>query len=180
VIDADLAGVIGLDGHDGAGKTTLALALAAASGSAYVRPFSGAVGSALLDAADRSDTAAVLEIGRDALTGALAEHGRPLVLDRSWLTVASLLPVAEFAAGWSTWIPTVLCWSALPVTLERLATRDEQPESVAWHQHYLQRYLALSEHFGVPVLRTDGGSPEDCLALLRDRLLPAAGFNLAS
>ncbi|MFL6164076.1 MAG: hypothetical protein ACJ74U_17885 [Jatrophihabitantaceae bacterium] len=171
--DARLTGVIGLDGHDGAGKTTLAVALAGVSGSAYVRPFSGAVGRELMAAAEKADTAAVAEIGRTALSGALADHGRPLVLDRSWMTVASLMPATEFAACWSIWIPTVLCWSALPATLERLASRSEEPRTAAWHRHYLERYLAISEQFGVPVLRTDDRTPAECLALLLSEFAPA-------
>jgi cytidylate kinase len=166
--DAQINGALGLDGHDGAGKTTLALALARAAGASYARPFSGAVGRELMAAAEKADTMAVCEIGHRALTSALEDHGRPLVLDRSWMTVASLVPTVEFNAAWSVWIPTVLCWTDLPTTLSRLASRREEPQSPAWHQQYLERYLAISQYYSVPVLHTTDHSVTECIVILND------------
>jgi hypothetical protein len=164
------ARVVALDGHDGAGKTTIATALAHALGAEYVRPFGGATGHALMAAATAHDHAQVLTIGHDALHDALETHREApaLVLDRSWLTVASLVEPEQFAAAWTLWIPTILCWSDLATTLARLDQRTEAPEELAWHTLYLDRYLELARRFDVPVLRTDTAPVEDCVRSVQE------------
>lgn len=168
--------VVALDGHDGAGKTTIATALAEVLGAQYVRPFGGATGHALMAAATAHDHAQVLAIGHDALHGAIEtrREAPALVLDRSWMTVASLVETDDFAASWSLWVPTILCWSDLGTTLARLEQRTEAPEELAWHTLYLDRYLDLARRFDVPVLRTDTAPVDDCVRAAQEL---AAGWH---
>ncbi|HEX7168530.1 MAG TPA: hypothetical protein VF230_16230 [Acidimicrobiales bacterium] len=163
-----LPSVVALDGHDGSGKTTLARGLAASWGGTYGRPFGGARGSALLRAGERGDVDAVVALGEEGLRAAVEESGgaRPLVLDRAWMTVASLVDWDAFASRWQWWVPTVLCWADLDTTLARVGARDEHPMPRSWHEHYLQRYLALAETTNTYVLRTDLESPAASAALL--------------
>lgn len=163
------ARVVALDGHDGAGKTTIATALADALDGVYVRPFGGATGRALMAAATAHDPVQVLAVGEGALRDALGAHrdSPVVVLDRSWMTVASLVEPAEFAAAWTLWVPTVLCWSDLTTTLQRLAVRTEEPEDTSWHSFYLDRYLELARRFDVPVVRTDRASVASCVDAVR-------------
>ena len=163
--------VFGLDGHDGTGKTTLALALADRFGANYQRPFEGRMGAALLKAGDRQDFEEILGIGKEGILSAI-ERGRGhdiTILDRSWMTVASLVGEANFAAffrRWNYWIPTVLCWTDLEVTLERLSFREEPREAIEKHRYYLHVYRILAQHVGCPIIRTDLNPKEECLTIL--------------
>jgi hypothetical protein len=160
---------IGLDGHDGSGKTTLALGLAGRLGGTYARPFSGAFGAEFLAAGESGDVQRTIELGRIGIERALASAAaEPVVLDRSWLTVASLVPWSMMLECWTVWIPTVLCYADLPTTLSRLERRtNDSTEPTDWHEHYLQKYLESAAERDVTVLRTDdGASVEATLAVL--------------
>lgn len=161
-------GVYALDGHDGAGKTTLARWFASAVGGVYHRPFQGKLGAQLLKAANLRDFQTVIAIGKQGIYNALSVAGscRPLILDRAWMTVASLLPWDEFSSSWDLWIPTVLCWADLDTTLERLAQRTEEPESIDTHNHYIQVYRSLAEHSNSYIIRTDVSAMSQCHELL--------------
>jgi hypothetical protein len=168
-----LSGVVALDGHDGAGKTTLARDLAEHISGVYARPFQGATGEALLAAGAAGDLDRLIEVGDGAIRAALDASGRhrPVVLDRGWMTVASLCagePFEVFAARWRLWIPTALCWADLPTTLDRLSDRDEHPETVAAHRHYLDVYRCLADRTDSLIVRTDLESRQRCLGLLSD------------
>jgi cytidylate kinase len=172
--DQILGPLIALDGHDGSGKTTLAIAFADRIGGSYARPFSGTLGKELLKAGESGDVEGVVELGQRGLDRAIAEAERfPVVLDRSWITVASLI-ASESLAKWTVRIPTVLCFSDLRTTLERLELRtDEFLEPVAWHTRFLEIYLDIAERHNVPILRTDTGDP---ISVTLDKLEQLARF----
>jgi hypothetical protein len=151
-------GCVGIDGHDGSGKTTIALEVARRLGATYARPFGGDVGARLM-AAVGAGPSEVIRVGDDALRAAAdVPEGSAVILDRSWLTVASLTPDEDFTAAWTLWLPTVLCWADLPTTLARLAVRDEAAESERSHRYYIARYRDLAASRGVPVVDTSGAS----------------------
>ena len=165
--------IVALDGHDAAGKTTLANALANAIGALYRRPFHGSLGAALIRAGEKQDFDEVITLGEEGIRAAIEspEERVPIVLDRSWMTVASLikqnrLPV--FFERWQWWIPTALCWADLVTTMQRLAHRDEPKEAVGVHQHYLAAYKFLAERSNAFTVRTDVHSERVCLKLLRN------------
>jgi thymidylate kinase len=167
----DLNRVYALDGHDGAGKTTLARGLADRLNAAYQRPFHGALGAALLQAAEQKDQAKVIALGQEGIESALTAAGadRPIILDRGWITVASLVDWQIFNPAWHYWIPTALCWADLATTLQRLEKRKgELSETIEYHQHYLGVYQSLAECSGSFVVRTDHNSADQCLDLLTD------------
>lgn len=164
----DIIGVVAVDGHDGAGKTTLARWLATKSSGSYQRPFHGALGAALLEAANHGNVAKVLALGEEGIGNALTAAGtdRPIILDRSWMTVASLVDWETFATSWNLWIPTVLCWADLSTTLDRLDQRTEQPEAIDSHIRYLDIYRSLAERTNSSVVRTDLNSTHQCHDIL--------------
>lgn len=162
-------GIIGIDGHDGAGKTTLAKALADRLNGSYLRPLGGKVGERLMRAYAVRDHAQIIEIGEGAISDVLdGSSSRKLrILDRSWITICSLVPLPLFEQRWTLWIPTVLCWSDLPTTLHRLSQRqDEIPETVDYHRHFIALYRECAVRRQCPVLRTD----HDPIAPTLDRL----------
>lgn len=173
----DLSGVFAVDGHDGSGKTTLARQLAASVEGSYQRPFHGSLGIALLSAGNRGDVAEVVGIGEEGIRSAIAAAGpvRPVILDRAWMTVASLLDWKEFSAIWRLWPPTALCWAGLATTLDRLEQRSEQQETIDSHRHYLAVYRFLADRTKTYIVRTDLHSEPQCHALLMEwlRLNPA-------
>lgn len=144
-----------LDGHDAAGKTTLAARLAAELGGVHIRPFAGTVGQLMLWSARRQDFAFTSALARQAVEYALAENEQPvLIFDRHWMTVFSLLPESYWPA-WEPLPPTVLCWISLETTVSRLAARNDVEMSLEEHIHYLSVYQKLGEQFGCRLLQTD-------------------------
>jgi hypothetical protein len=159
-----VSGVFAVDGHDGSGKTTLARWLAASTGGYYHRPFHGALGDALLSAGNRGEAAKVIALGEEGIRNAIAAAGtvRPIVLDRAWMTVASLVDWSEFFPVWRLWIPTALCWADLATTLDRLGRRPEKSGTTDNHDHYLKVYRSLADRTGSCVVRTDLSSESQC------------------
>jgi hypothetical protein len=150
--------LIAVDGHDGSGKTTLALALAERVGAKYARPFGGAYGRELIEAWHSGRHDAVMTTGEKAVRAALNETGMTgnWVFDRGWLTVATLVPKDIFATTWTLWFPTALVWCDEPTTRQRLSARaSDELEPDDWHVEFLEAYPdRLALHPG-PVIRTD-------------------------
>jgi DNA polymerase III delta prime subunit len=166
-----------LDGHDGSGKTTLAIRLADELGARYLRPFAPPAGERLLELAAERRYDEALELGRRAVARAAAtEPGRPQIFDRHWMTVLSLLP-EEHWDRFDPMPPTLLCWSDLDTTLARLAERDgASPNAAAVREHefYLERYKLIADRFGQQVLRTDRLTADEAFERAREWALAAA------
>ena len=137
----------------------------------YRRPFHGTLGIELLQAGERGDFDDVIAIGEQGIRSAVETRdiSLPIVLDRSWMTIASLIEprcLPRFFANWKRWIPTALCWADLGTTVERLTLRTERAEPEALHERYLTIYQDLAERSKSPVVRTDLYSEEACLEFL--------------
>jgi len=148
--------VLAVDGHDGAGKSTLARRLANGLRAEYARPFGGPAGADFLRAAEGNNPECAMAIARAAIAATLARlpQADVIVFDRCWMTVFSAIPDDYFSV-WGHRIPTILCWTDLNTTIDRLGTRAEKPEAAERHRHYLARYAYLARHFDCPVIRTD-------------------------
>jgi thymidylate kinase len=159
--------ILAVDGHDAAGKTTLASRLAERLGAAYVRPFSGQRGVAMLEAAEAGDTDSAFEIAGKAVEQTLSvnQHAPLIVCDRLWLTVFSLVP-QDLHDRWPYLAPLVLCYADLSTTLARLANRDEQAYPQSWHVKYLELYQKLAQRWRCFVVRTDQHAEDVSLAML--------------
>lgn len=156
-----------IDGHDGAGKTTLAARLAEALGGRHVRPFSGTLGALQLWCGERGDTEFTTDLAKRAIEYALDQNrdARVIVFDRHWMTVCTLLPEGMWSR-WQPHPPTALCTASLEVTLARLGARDEPQESIESHQHYMGLYRTMIERFGGEVIDTSGSVEESFGKLL--------------
>lgn len=158
--------ILAIDGHDGAGKTTMATLLAQATGGTYLRPFGGKTGAALIEHAAKKEYQQVADLGRAAIHQLLQENDHDvLVFDRHWMTIFTLIP----AAYWQDWLPvppTTLCYAGISTTLQRLAIRTEETFDIDYHTGYMDQYLSLAKTFGANILRTDQHNQEACLAQL--------------
>jgi hypothetical protein len=153
-----------LDGHDAAGKTTLAGRLARALEATYASPFAGAVGTELLAAALGREHHRAAAIARTAVARCVEDcRTATVVFDRHWMTVCTLLP-ERFWSEWTPPPPTTLCWSDMATTVRRLTGRNEPPHD--GHADYLARYRDLARRWRCPVLRTDTMPVGDSLARL--------------
>ncbi|MBS0028074.1 hypothetical protein ACTJJ0_06580 [Chitinophaga sp. 22321] len=161
--------ILAIDGHDGAGKTTMATLLAQETGGTYLRPFGGKTGAALIDSAEKKDFQRVADLGKAAINALLQEnkHQEILVFDRHWMTIFTLIP----SSFWKDWLPvppTTLCYADIDTTLQRLGERTEEKYTTAYHTAYQEQYLSIGKQFGANILRTDQYSREECLARLLD------------
>lgn len=158
--------ILAIDGHDGAGKTTMATLLAQATGGTYLRPFGGKTGAALLAHAAKKEYQQVADLGKAAIHQLLAANsGDMLIFDRHWMTIFTLIP-ASYYQDWLPIPPTTLCYAGISATLQRLATRTEETFDVAYHTGYMAQYLQLGKTYGANILRTDQYSQEVCLTKL--------------
>ncbi|MBO9728439.1 MAG: hypothetical protein J7623_07345 [Chitinophaga sp.] len=158
--------ILAIDGHDGAGKTTLATLLAQATGGTYLRPFGGKTGAALLAHAEKKEYQQVADLGKAAINGLLAANSQDiLIFDRHWMTIFTLIP-ASYYQDWLPVPPTTLCYADISTTLQRLEARTEETFDVAYHTGYMAQYLQLGKTYGANILRTDQYPQDVCLAKL--------------
>ena len=159
--------VIVIDGHDGAGKTTLASGLAKMLGVIHIRPYAGSVGQQFIQAIELRDFGRANKLALQAVAYALAKDDASIVVcDRHWMTAFSVLPEIYWS-DWQPLPPTALCWADLETTLARLECRREQDGPQYDHKHFLATYWKLGQTFEAHVLRTDKLTVEESLEDLR-------------
>ena len=151
--DADR--IVVLDGHDGAGKSSLCAHLAAKHGGHVIKPFNDSLGDLIgwLWGRGRfveSEQVALLAIEREL---ANAPSQGLLFFDRHWLSLYTVLPEAQFPR-WEPRPFTILCWADLPTTIERLTARGEEVGDLDEHRHYIELYAILARRFDVPIVDT--------------------------
>jgi len=153
------ARVFVLDGHDGAGKTTIAGEVARRLGMRYANPFSGEPGKRMSWCMRTRRYAMGNLVALGAVARAMDECGNERVIfDRHWLTVFSVLPRRYFRS----WFPlpvatTMLCWADEATTRQRLVLRGEPAEPYpGCHSHYCRLYRELAEERGVRIINTSG------------------------
>ncbi|MCK9495591.1 MAG: hypothetical protein M0R75_08855 [Dehalococcoidia bacterium] len=164
-----LTDILVIDGHDGAGKTSIAQRLDPEYGR-YVKPFGGTLGDHIAWLAGKARTsderwAEVDATARAAVESVLEQHAdaERLIFDRHWLSMFTLLPEA-YRLAWYPVPHTVLCWTSLDVTLHRLDRRGEALGDVAAHRHYIEAYADLAARYRVPVVDTSELTPEEATA----------------
>lgn len=152
-----------LDGHDGAGKTTLARMLAQKLNAIYVRPFSGDTGEKLIRLANEEKFSETSNWGLQAIKIMHnAYPDRKLVFDRHWMTVFTLIP-QDYWEQWMPLPPTILCWTDVSSTLIRTASRREKQYPEDYHRYYLNAYKKLADQFNCYLLDTSHKKIEESL-----------------
>ena len=157
--------VLVLDGHDAAGKTTLAHMVANSLGGHYVKPFDGTLGDMIIWLYERNHFDLADELSRTSIQKTVSDNldSSLLVFDRHWMSMFTLLP-ASLRKGWFPLPVSILCWADLQTTTKRLSDRGEELGNPAEHYHFLQLYKEIAEEFAVPVVDTSLESTEDSLS----------------
>jgi thymidylate kinase len=162
--------ILALDGHDGSGKTSIAAGVAARLNANVVKPFNAGLGDYIAHLWGASRYAEADRAARFALRLALETEGN-LVFDRHWMTMATVLP-AKYLEAWRPFPTTVLCWTDLSTTLERLARRGEDIGDVGYHRHYIPKYLRIAHQTGVSVVETTELSVDQAVERVLGALSP--------
>lgn len=136
--------IIVLDGHDGCGKSTLSEYVARLIGGKVVKPFSDTLGDhiAWLWGSERFEEADAL--ARSSVERELQRNAGPLVFDRHWATMFTVLP-ERLWPGWGELPCTVICHANLETVTKRLSERGEETGDVEEHGYYLKRYLEVAK-----------------------------------
>jgi len=167
-----------LDGHDGAGKSTIAEALSAKRSLRYIKPFHGSLGDFVAWAWQTERYELADAAARGALEFALSavEPKTSVVFDRHWLTMFTVLPESLWPS-WTNKPRTILCWTDPITTSVRLRDRGEEPGSLAHHELYCERYLSLARRFEVPVVDTTHLSVPEAIDQIESILQDISGLN---
>lgn len=157
--------ILAIDGHDGAGKSSVASVVAQAMGGTVIKPFRDSLGDMIAWLWGREQFALANQLALQAVQKCVEESRgkRPLVFDRHWLTMFTVLP-ESFYHVWHPLPQTVLCWSNLETTLARLRQRGEEIGDIGKHRYYLSRYRELAVRFGVRAIDTSTNSVDETAA----------------
>jgi AAA domain len=156
------------DGHDGAGKSTLARLAARELGGVYVKPFDSTLGDHMSWLWKHGRFTEANTLALSALERAVERSpDGPRIFDRHWATMFSVLP-EEYWSAWQPLPATVICHTDAQTTYRRLAERGEDPQTLELHARYQKIYCDLGTRFGALVMDTASRSVDCCLAAALD------------
>lgn len=140
------------DGHDGAGKTTLATLVARNLNAKYVKPFDGTLGDLIAWTFRQKQYDLTNTIALAAIEEVIDENSdvEVLVFDRHWLSMFTVLP-KEYHEQWKPLPFTILCWTDEETTRLRLAERGEKDNRT---EYYCKLYKELAREYDVPIINT--------------------------
>lgn len=158
------------DGHDGTGKSTLSQLTANYCGGIYVRPFGGQEDLNLIKASEDKDYQRTINIGYNAIDLIDDQYCNSiLVFDRHWMTVLSLVE-PNYWSSWTIYPPTILCWTNIQSTKDRLRNRKEKQYSDAYHIEYLEIYKTIAATFGSFILDTSNKTINESFDIIKSWL----------
>lgn len=159
--------ILVLDGHDGAGKTTLAQALAAKIDGKYVKPFNDSLGDMIAWLYKKKNYELTDIVSRTAIEKIYDENKEVncLIFDRHWLSMFTVLPEKYFK-NWGNLPKTFLCWADMETTHKRLIDRGEKILKDDNHQYYCYLYKKLAQEYGVTIIDTTKNTVEESLEII--------------
>lgn len=165
--------VLALDGHDGSGKTSMAVRFAREFGGAYVKPFDGEEGEQLADLGARQLFDELAALGRAILDRAVSrEYGTELIVcDRHWFSLMTFWEDGR-APLWPERPLTIVCWASAEVTVERLSRRAEPQYDAAFHSYWCDKYRRLAALHHLAVLDTSRTTEAEAYAQLKTLAQP--------
>jgi thymidylate kinase len=165
---APLPRIVAIDGHDGAGKSTIAALLAERLGGRTVRPFAPPVGSILSSLRNRGQLKAAEETAFKEISKLTAEAGSDLLIfDRHWASLQTMLSMFEpykLSERWYPLPPTILVWTDVHTTRERHLQRGEKPFPRDRDEYYCKSFRQLAADCGLPILDTTNREPIEVVA----------------
>jgi len=156
--------IIVLDGHDGAGKTTLSMSLANSFDGTYVKPFNDTLGDMIAWLWKNNKFDLADNIARMSIKKILDEykHSELLIFDRHWMSLFTVLP-HEFREHWLPLPSTILIWANISCTIDRLRKRKEHYGNVKEHSYYIDLYKQLAYEYDIPIIDTSNKQKEEVI-----------------
>ncbi len=156
--------VVAVEGHDGAGKSSVARILADRLNARYVRPFGPPVGAQLSALRDVGAFDEMLTVARRAIHDAVSTAAAPRVVsDRHWVTVLTMaaLRVGDLTSDWFPLPDTVVLWTDVQTTRRRHLQRGESPSALDRDVRYCAAFRRVSRELGLPLLDTTHRTPAE-------------------
>jgi thymidylate kinase len=155
--------IISFDGHDGAGKTTIAKKVAEKLKFKYIKPFESSLGDLIAWSFRNKKYDFTNKISKLAIEKSVSENpNTSLIFDRHWMSMFTVLP-EQYYAEWNPLPFTILIWVDWQTTMERLIQKGEKPGSEKEHQYYCDLYLKVADNYGVPVIDTTKHTIDECI-----------------
>lgn len=159
------------DGHDAAGKTTLAALTARLVGGKVIKPFGDLLGDHIAWLWRNRKFEEADWLARSSIERVLsADDDVSIIFDRHWASMFSVLPQKY----WTNWYPlprTVICHTNAETTESRLRARGEDPLTRELHARYQKIYQKLGHDHGALVIDTTHATIEECMEEVRKHLV---------
>lgn len=163
--------IVALDGHDGAGKTTLANILANKLNGKYVKPYNDSLGDMIAWTYKNNKYDLTDLFSRTAIEKVYDENKNSdyLIFDRHWLSMFTVLP-EKYYINWHNLPKTFLCWADIKTTHKRLLEKGEEILEIDKHEYYCDLYKKLALRYNIDIIDTSIYNVDESIRIIMSKI----------